>query len=631
MFIIGTAGHIDHGKSALILALTGIDPDRLPEEKKRGMTIDLGFAWLRLSSGEVIGIVDVPGHKDFIRNVIAGVGGIDAALLVIAADDGWMPQTVEHLQILDFFDIRHGIVALTKVDLIDDPNWLDLVEEDIREKLKDTRLSDAPIMRVSAKEGTNIEELKRSIEELIPKIIPKRDIGKPRLPVDRVFTIKGSGTVVTGTLIDGSLSQGQKVLIFPQNLPTRIRTLESYKEKTDRARPGTRVALSLVGVEKEDLKRGDIIFGEEKQIRSSKILDVGVELIPRLTNPLKSDTELAVYLGTREILGKLILLGRKALKPGECAFAQFRFREPVAAHIGDHFIIRKPSPAETIGGGTILDPLASKHKSKDIDKVILSLQRRINLETEELILSELDKRKYIKSDKLLEASHYSSQEVSNCVKLLQNKNKLIVASSWVIDLAYWQKRIEEVLDVLFTEHSLHPLEKGIPQAELQNRLDLPKEAFDWLVATLIDSGKIVSDENIIALATHKLQLSPGQQLVVSRVLELFEKSRANPPTKKELAIQMPDSEGIVRFMCQQKMLIELPEGVLFERKHYEVVKSEIINFLRSNGTISMQQVRSLFGFSRKYILPLLNKLDEERVTRRQGDERVLVQEFLQSA
>jgi selenocysteine-specific elongation factor len=624
MFVIGTVGHIDHGKSTLVLALTGIDPDRLPEEKNRGMTIDLGFAWFLLSSGEMIGIIDVPGHKDFISNMIPGVGGIDAALIIIAADEGWMPQTEEHLQILNLFDIKHGIVALTKVDLIDTPDWLDLMEEDIRRRLRGTTLSDVPIVRVSAKEGTNIGELKRSIEELVSKITPRRDIGKPRLPVDRVFTIKGSGIVVTGTLTDGSLSQGEKVVIFPKNLPTRIRALESYKEKTNKAQPGNRVALNLVGLEKKDINRGDIVFGGEEQIRSSRILDTRVRLVSRLANPLKGNTQVVVYLGTREILGRIILLGAKTVEQGESAFAQLRFKERVATRIGDYFIIRRPSPAETIGGGIVLDPLASKHEFKDIDNVTFFLQRRINLAIEELVLTELEKNKYMEEDGLLMASHYSSQEVRSCLRLLQDKNKLIVAGSWVIDLTYWKKQVDEVLDMLAEEHSLHPLEKGLPQAVLQGRLDVPKQILSELITALISSGKIVRDEDTIALLTHKPRLSPDQKITISRILKLFDEHQVNPPTRQELA-SFPNSEEIVRFMCQQNMLIELPEGMLLERKHYQNIKTEIINFLRTNGSISIQQVRELFGFSRKYILPLLTKLEEEKVIRRQGDIRMLVE------
>ena len=623
MIIIGTAGHIDHGKSALIQALTSIDPDRLPEEKRREMSIDLGFAWLRTSSGEMIGIVDVPGHEDFVKTMIAGVGGIDAALLIIAADEGWMPQTEEHLRILDLLHIKHGIVVLNKIDVVDEPGWLDLIEEDVRGRLKETALSDVPIVRVSAKRGTNIGELRQRLEELVLQVIPKRDTSRPRLSIDRVFSMRGSGVVVTGTLIGGALARGDKVFIFPKNLHSYIRTLESYKEKRDRVEPGTRVAVNLVGLEKEDLSRGDIIFGEEEQVKSSEFIDVAIEAIPHLSNPIKVNAEFKIYLGTKEITGKVALLTGEILRSGESAFAQIRFKEEVATRLGDHFIIRRPSPPETIGGGTVLDPLASKHKFKDRDKVARFLQRRAGLEIDELVLSELDKNKYMNEKELLVASHYSQQEVMNCVASLRDEGKLIMAGSWVVDITYWQTQIEQILHLLAEKYSLHPLEKGFPQGELQSRLKLPKELFDQLIASLIGSGKIAREQNIIALSTHRLSLSPEQERLVSQILKVFEKSGSNPPTRKELIAQMPNSEGIIRYMRQQNMLVELPEGVLFERKHYESIKSQIINFLRSNGSISIQQVRELFGFSRKYVLPLLNKLDEEGITQRRDDKRVL--------
>jgi selenocysteine-specific elongation factor len=502
MFIIGTAGHIDHGKSALVQALTSIDPDRLPDEKRQGMTIDLGFAYLPLSSGEVIGIVDVPGHKDLVRNVIAGVWGIDAALFVIAANEGWMPQTEEHLQVLNLLYIKHGIVVINKVDLADDLDWLDLIEEDIRGRLKGTELSDAPLVRVSAKDGTNIEELKRNIEELVSKLAPRRNIGKPRLPIDRVFTVRGSGTVVTGTLIDGSLSTGQSVVIYPKNLHTRIRTLETYKERTDTAQPGTRIAINLMSLEKESLRRGDIVFGSEKQVKLSRTFDILVDLIPR-TNSLKRNTELKVYLGTGEIVGRLVLLEGGELKPRQTALAQLRFREHVAARIGDHIIIRKLSPSETIGGGTILDPLASRHKSKDTGEVILSLRRMLNLDIANLIIAELDKNKYIKVEDILVASQYSAVEVESCVQLLQGQGKLIIIGPWVLDFTYWQNQVANILNILSNEHSLHHLQRGLCQAELQSRLGLPKEAFDKLITNLINSGQIVVDRDTVFLSTHK--------------------------------------------------------------------------------------------------------------------------------
>jgi selenocysteine-specific elongation factor len=625
MFIIGTAGHIDHGKSSLVQALTGMNPDRLPEEKRRGMTIDLGFAYLSLLAGQVIGMVDVPGHRDLMRNVLAGAWGIDAALLVVAADDGWMPQTEEHLQVLQLLHIRHGIVVITKVDLIDDPEWLDVIEEDIRAKLEGTLLTNAPVLRVSAKDGSNIEELKRSIANLISEIAFKKDAGKPRLPIDRVFTISGSGTVVTGTLVDGSLSQGQKVVIHPQNLHVRIRALESYNERVDRVQPGTRVALNLVGVEKEALTRGDVLYGEEAQIKSSRILDARVELVPRLIFPIKSNEELMVYLGTREIRGRMMLLEKKVLGPGDSAIAQFQFAEEVTARIGDRFIIRRPSPATTIGGGTVLDPLADRHRSKEMGRVIQFLQRRESFEIGDLILSELEKNTYVRSEDLLIASPFSTSEVFDSIGLLQKEEKLLAIGPWLMDSRSWARQADEVLHALSKRHSLYPLEKGLPQAELQNYLGLPKEIFDKLIVALINSEKIARNENTIALATHKPQLSPEEESIASEILELFGKDRNNPPTRREVEIQKPGSGHIVRFMCQEGMLIELPEDVLFEKKHYETVTGEIIEYLKSHNAISIQQVRNLLGFSRKYILPLLTRLDQEGITQRHGDDRVLVE------
>lgn len=625
MFIIGTAGHIDHGKSSLVQALTGINPDRLPEEKRRGMTIDLGFAYMSIPACEIIGIIDVPGHKDLMRNVLAGAWGIDAALLVIAADDGWMPQTEEHLQVLQLLHVEHGIVAITKVDLINDPEWLDAVEEDIRARLEGTLFSNAPVLRVSAKHRFNIEELRASIAKLVTLIDQKKDVGKPRLPIDRVFTVTGSGTVVTGTLVDGSLSQGQKVVIYPGNLHTRIRALECYNETVDRAQPGTRVALNLVGLEKEALNRGDVVFGEEGQIRSSKIVHVRVEVVPRLPLPLKNNVEVMVYSGTREIGARMTLLEKKDLGPGDSAFAQFHFKEEVAARIGDRFIIRRATPAMTIGGGTVLDPAATRHKSKEMGRAIQLLQRRQTLAIDDLILSELEKKKYTRAEELLVASPFSPSDVKGAIAFLEKENKLLAIGSWLIDSTYWTGQAELVSQILSKTHSLYHLERGLRQAGLQNQLDVPKELFDKLIAALIESGKVVRDEDTLALSTHKPQLSRQEETVASEIMELFEKDRTNPPTKREVEIQKPGSGDIVRFMCQQAMLIELQDDVLLKYEHYETIKNEIVEYLTTNKAMSIQQVRTLFGLSRKYILPLLSRLDQEGVTQRHGDDRVLAE------
>jgi selenocysteine-specific elongation factor len=621
MLTIGTAGHIDHGKSSLVKALTSIDPDRLPEEKERGMTIDLGFAWLQASSGEMVGIVDVPGHEHFVRNVIPGLGGIDAALLVVAADDGWMPQTEEHVQILDMLGVKNGIVALTKIDLIDDPGWLELVEKEITEKLALTGLRNAPVIRISSKDGSGIQQLKEAIDKLVLELIPRKDIGKPRLPVDRVFTMKGSGVVVTGTLINGSLSAGDEVFISPGGQTAHIRSIESYKQQVKRAKPGSRVALNLTGVKKSGLERGDIIMSINA--RTSRMVNVELRLIPQLAIPLKTYSEILFYLETRELLGRIIIFGRNEVPAGGTAMAQIRFNSDVSAYIGEHFIIRRQSPAVTIGGGIILDPLVAKFKIRDTDKTIAFLERRKNLSPEELVLTEVEKSKYTERKGFLENCHYSAVEIADQIKLLQEKKKLVVTDTYIIDSNHWQQQHDELLGSLRREHKVNPLKKGLSQSVLQSQLDLPKEAFNQMMTTLIEDGRIARQEDSVYLSSHKPALSSGQDEMVSAIKQLFKKNASNPPKTWEVAEKIPGSEKVVRFMLQQKMLIELPDNILLEKKHYEEIEDGITDFLGKKGEISIQDINSLFGFSRKYTIPLMQYLDIKGVTRREGNVRVL--------
>ncbi len=618
MLTLGTAGHIDHGKSSLVRALTSIDPDRLPEEKRRGMTIDLGFAWLEVESGEMVGIVDVPGHEHFVRNVIPGLVGIDAALLVVAADDGWMPQTEEHVQILDLLGVKAGIVALSKVDLIDDPGWLELVEKDIRSRLSRTGLAGSAIIRVSNLDGSGIAELKGAISRLVLDITPGRDITKPRLPVDRVFTMKGSGVVVTGTLVNGSFSAGDDVVISPAGHQAHIRSIESYKEQLARARPGSRVALNLTGIKKDDLGRGDIVLAEEA--RTSRTVDAEIRLIP--PPQLKNNTELAVYLGTRELLGRVVLIGGRGVGSDGLTLAQVRFDGDVTTYIGERFILRRQSPPATIGGGVVIDPFAVSYRAKDSDRVVAFLNSRKSLALEALVLSELSKNGYVDAGELLANSLYSSAEIAGCVDHLRGQGKLVSAGSYVVDSGYWLKQTNELLTILRREHRENPLKEGISQAVLQGYLGLPKDAFDRLVAELVSSGQVVRSKDVVALVEHRPELSSEQGKVVSEIMALFSRSPHQPPIFKELAARYPGGGAVVRFMCQQQLLVELPQGVLLEREHYRRIKEEITALLREKGQVSIQDINSRFGFSRKYTIPLLSHLDREGITRRQGDVRV---------
>ena len=359
MRIIGTAGHVDHGKSTLVTALTGVDPDRLKEEKAREMTIDLGFASLTLPNGESMGIIDVPGHRDFIGNMLSGIGGIDAVLLIIAADEGVSAQTREHLAILDLLDIQKGFVVLTKIDLVSEPEWIDLVELEAQEVLANTSLKDAKILRVSAITGEGISELLQALQELLQDLPPKADLNRPRLPVDRVFSLTGFGTIVTGTLLDGSFAIGDEIVCMPDGRPGRIRGLQNHKHKLQKIAPGHRTAININGLDKEDIKRGDVITKPGTYTPTTR-LDAHFRLIHDASKPLKHNTEVKVFIGSAETSARLRLLGTEKLKQGESAFIQLKLDNPIIAARGDHYVLRLPSPAETIGGGVIIDPHPSR-------------------------------------------------------------------------------------------------------------------------------------------------------------------------------------------------------------------------------------------------------------------------------
>lgn len=622
MFVFGTAGHIDHGKTALIYALTSIDTDRLPEEKERGMTIDLGFAWMKLLSGEKVGIVDVPGHENLIKNMIAGATGIDAVILVVDANEGWMPQTEEHLQIIEFLNIKYGIIALTKIDLVEQAR-VNLVEKQIKERLKDTVLSNAPIIKVSIVKNIGIDQIKSAIKDLIPQMKPKRDVGKPRLSIDRVFNIKGSGTVVTGTLAGGTLQKGMEVTIFPSHKKARIRNLQNYKEKTEKVFPGNRTALNLAGIEKEELHRGDIIFGS-KEIKASKNIDIYLQILPQLKKySLKNRSEVAFFTGTKEIPAKIILNQTEDLKPGEKGFAQLRFKEPLSTYLGDRFILRIPSPPKTIGGGWIVDPLAYKHHFKD-KNILNLLQKRIKLELRELILTELKKNLFIKKDDLLVNSGFADSEIREGVESLKKQGEIIATSLWLIEKNYWQKQIKIFMERLNQEYKLYPLQNGFPTNKFQSYFHyLKPEIFKWLLDVLIDAEKIGLEKGKMFLLERKPKISSQQEILIFKILKILKDNPTNPPDQKTLITQISGSKEIIDFLIQEGKIIKLTDGILLEKENYDIMKNKLISFLKINGSISIAQVRELLGISRKYIIPLLNKMDEEKITQRKENVRIL--------
>lgn len=619
MFVIGTAGHVDHGKSSLVLALTGIDPDRLPEEKEREMTIDLGFAWLSFPDGTEAGIVDVPGHERFVRNMIAGVGGIDAVIFVIAADDGWMPQSEEHLEILKLLDIKHGIVVISKIDLAKE-EWLNLVKEDVKDRLKDTFLENAPLVLTSTTDKTGIDELYSEIEKMIKKIQPQRDIGKPRIYIDRVFTISGRGTVITGTLINGSFSLGEEVKILPQGKTARIRELQSHKKKREKSEPGTRVALNLAGVERTFVSRGDVVVRPDQGMTAA-ILDTKVDLISTQRFPLRHNAQILFILGTTELLAKAFLLDKDALKPGESGFVQFRFSDPLAARLGDHFIVRLPSPAITVGGGLVLDIEAKRHKRKD--KTLLNyLSQREKLNLSDLILSEINKKEFLRAEELLKESNFSSDEIQKSLLELEKGNKLLRAQDLIVAADLWNDMLSQISKLIQDEHKKYPFKIGIKAADLLGKIKFKQILVDKGIDHLLSSKKIKKKDAYLHLPEHQPQLTPEQKEIAKNIVARFAKTPSSPPAKDEF-LKEEGFAQVIAFMLQNEELIELKEEILYTKEDFEKIKKTVVEFIKKNGPGTVSQLKDHLNTTRKYAVPILEKLDQLEITRREEDKRVL--------
>lgn len=610
---------MDHGKSSLVLALTGIDPDRLPEEKEREMTIDLGFAWLSFPDGTEAGIVDVPGHERFVRNMIAGVGGIDAVIFVVAADDGWMPQSEEHLEILKLLDIKQGIVVISKIDLVKE-DWLNLVREDVKEKLKGTFLENAPVVQTSTTQNSGIEKLYSEIEKMIKKIQPQRDLGKPRIYIDRVFTIAGRGTVITGTLINGSFSLGEEVKILPQEETARIRELQSHKKKREKSEPGTRVALNLAGVEKTLVSRGNVVVKKD-QGTTSTILNTLVDLVSTQKFSLKHNSQILFILGTTEVLAKAILLDGDQLKPGQAGFVQFRFSDPVVARVGDHFIIRLPSPAITIGGGKVLDVDAKRQKRKD--KGLLNfLSRRENINLPNLILSELNRKEFVLGDEILNESNFSSDEIQSTIKQLEKDNKLFQIDDLIVATDLWNDVLNQISKLIRDEHKKHPFKIGIKIADLLGKIKFKQILVNKGLNHLLSTSKIKKKDAYLHLPQHQPQLTPEQEEIAKKIDTRFFKIPSSPPSKEELTEEKGFAE-VVAFMLQNEELVELKDGILYRKDDFDKIKKSVVELIRKKGPSTVSQIKDHLKTTRKYAVPVLEKLDQLEITRREGDKRVL--------
>lgn len=627
MYVIGTAGHVDHGKSALVAALTGTHPDRLAEEKAREMTIDLGFAWFSLPDGTPVGVVDVPGHRDFIENMLAGVGGIDAAILVIAADEGVMPQTREHLAILDLLQIPTGIVALTKCDLIEDAEWLELVKEDIHNAMKNTVLSGAEIVQVSAKTRVGIDQLLDSIQALLQDKPRRINSHRPRLSVDRVFSMTGFGTVVTGTLLDGSFHVGDEIAILPSNRKARVRGLQTHKNKEEFADPGQRTAVNLTGIDLEDVTRGDLITFPGTYMPARRF-DAEIRLLDDIALPLEHHTEVKFFIGAKETIGRIRLIDQEILTPGNSGLVQLELRDEVVVYPGDRFIIRRPSPAETIGGGFVIhSPAVKRYKRFDPATVLWlnkqkegdPLQRVFHAIQSQapILLSELAKNQNTSIPQLQEM--LSKVVTSGEYKYVQTGNT--AETIYVLSEKYRQDIQQKALGIIDQYHRENPLKPGVPREELKSRLNLPAKLFAVELKEWANSGDVQEELNILRRSDFHITFSPFQQEQVRKILTHMHTDPYSPPSIKEITSEI--GEVLYQAMLYTNQLRQVSGEVVFSTDVYEQMVNETIRMLQNHGELSLAQWRDQFKTSRKYAQAFLEYLDQLGITLRVGDLRKL--------
>ncbi len=650
MRVIGTAGHVDHGKSTLVRALSGIDPDRLQEEKKRGMTIDLGFAWIELPVAsadrtrkpetvgivpptEMVGIVDVPGHIDFIKNMLAGVGGIDAAMLVIAADEGVMPQTREHLAILDLLAVPAGLVALTKVDLVDDPEWLELVQLDIAELLQSTHLADAPIVPVSATTGKGLIDLRRTLSQLLGKLAPRRNRARPRLPVDRVFSLSGFGTVVTGTLSDGQFAVGDAVEILPSGHAARIRGLQSHKQPIALGLPGSRLAINLSGVDTDEVRRGEVV-AKPGTLHPTLLIDVQFRLLADAAKPLAHNQRVDFFSGAAEIPATVRLLGTESLDPGQSGWLQLRLARPAVVVSGDRYILRQPSPSATLGGGVVLSPHPQRRWRRFDPLVLARLQTLTNGAPDEILLQTLARHPFLTTKALLAQSELDLAVAQDALAELQNVGALSMLTVggeavW-LTLDMWT-RVQQTLQTLLERfHQQAPLRRGMARSEARSRLqqalsvgELPVRLFNAMLEQLQQAGEIAGDDSLVWRSEFQVRFTLHQQQLLDHVLATFAQAPYTPPSEAEVVKSLGNEAELLDVLLDQGMLVRISGGLLFRQTDFAEIIGQVQALAQAQGTITLAQVRDLFDTSRKYAQSILEELDARRITRREGDLRVL--------
>ena len=619
MYVIGTAGHVDHGKSALVLALSGIDPDRLSEEKERGLTIDLGFAWTTLPSGREVSIIDVPGHERFIKNMLAGVGGIDLALLVIAADEGVMPQTREHLDILDLLQVQHGVVAVTKSDLVEQ-DWLELVKEEARELVGATALKDARVVDCSATTGDGLDGLKAALDDALSDLPPVRDVGRPRLAIDRAFTISGFGTVVTGTLVDGSLRTGDEVVIEPAGISARIRGLQTHKENVEVADPGTRTAVNLSGVSKDELTRG-LVLTTPGWLQASTALDVRLRVVADRKRALRHNSTLTLHTGAAEEEARVRLLEGDTIEPGDEQWAQLRLRGPVAAARGDFFVLRGSN--DTVAGGRIVDTRPRRHRRNETS-TLQALERLLEGSPDDALLTVLQRLEPVGFAELRSRSELEAEEARQVAERQIDQGAIVALdrdglkdASVLVSAAGLRALQDRALRAVreFTEEQ--PLRPGLPREDLRSRLGLESRAFAVFEETLLESAALMEHGGALDLPGRQAALSPEQEAARDALLQRLAEQGTRPEADTSVDAQLAgylESEG---------KIVALKGGIYLLSATHASMLEATLDLLKEQEQVTLAEVRDRLATSRKVAQAFLEDLDQRRVTRRVGDARVL--------
>lgn len=632
-FILATAGHVDHGKSALVKALTGVDPDRLPEEKARGITIELGFAHLELAApneSEVfsIGVIDVPGHEDFVRKMVSGAGAIDLALLVVAADDGWMPQTEEHLHILLYLGVSRIVVALTKWDLVKD---VEAAEIKVRAKLRCTPFADAAIVKTAAPASRGLAELREQIAREFASIQPQRDIDKPRLHVDRAFSLRGIGTVVTGTLTGGKLRRGETVAVQPGAISSRIRSLQNHNRDVEEIGPGTRVALNLTDIalasdtNADGVQRGDIV-ARTGSGEPTTTIDVFVTRLARsgaAPTPLRHGASVRVHHGSSNTLARIFLSEDETLAPGQAALAELRLTKPILAFAGDRVVIRDSAERHTLAGAVVLDPMASgKNFRRPAQREFLRDCSVMPLTSIRLIRAQLKRDRVVVSSSVLKNSWFSAGEILESIGTLASTNEIALRGELAVDASWWRATIRKAVTAVDAEHKAYPERAGLDLMRLRRMLALDsQQVFDALLADLAAEG-IARTGDVVRRLSHRASLPPALQKIANDIRAALAVKSFDPPSHRDLTATA-EAKQALRFLIQSNEVLEINEEVVLLRDAFFQMREAIVSFIRRNGAATVAELRQALGSSRRIMIPFLERLDRDGVTRRIGDKREL--------